>query len=74
MINLIKVKVKKVGGSTSLFVQKEDLKGLNLKENEELFVEVKRGNPLRELFGSGKFSKPTRQLLNEMRGIESKNW
>ncbi|MBI2597593.1 MAG: hypothetical protein HYW50_00165 [Candidatus Diapherotrites archaeon] len=74
MINLIKVKVKKVGGSTSLFVQKDDSKTLKLKENEELFVEVQRGNPLRELFGSGKFSKPTRQLLKEFRGLESKNW
>ncbi len=71
---MIKVKVKKIGGSTSLFVQKDDAKNLKLKENQEILIDIQRSNPLRELFGSGKFSKTTRELLKELRENESKNW
>lgn len=35
---------------------------------------LKRPSPLREFFGSGKFSKPTAQLLREVRKNESKHF
>lgn len=32
----------------------------------------KKSNPLKEMFGAGKFSKPTKKLLAEIRANESK--
>ena len=71
---MLKVKVKKIGGSIGLFVKKDDAKFFDLKDNEEIIIDINRSNPLRELFGSGKFSKPTKQLLKESRKKETKYW
>lgn len=71
---MLSVKVKKIGGSIALMMKKENAKELNLKENEEILIDVQRENPLKELFGSGKFSKTTKQLIAEVRGKESKYW
>lgn len=71
---LFSVKVKKIGGSVALMMKKENAKELNLKENEKLLIDFHMENPLKELFGSGKFSKPTKQLIAEVRRKESKYW
>lgn len=71
---MIKVKVRKIGGSFGLFIPKENAKRLDLRENEEVMVDITRQNPLRELFGSGKFSKPTEELLKESRKNLSRHW
>ena len=55
-----------------IIMAKEQTKGLNLAVNQEILVEVRPVHPLAELFGSGKFSKPTAQLLAESRKNESK--
>ncbi len=72
--NLIKVRVRKIGGSVGLIIPKDGAKSLNLKENEEVLVEIKRPNPLQEMFGAGKFSKPAKELIRESRKNISKYW
>ena len=74
MINLLKVKVRKVGGSFGLFIQKKDAKELGLKEDEEVTIDVNRTNPLKEMFGTGKLPRPTKTILKELRKNESKYW
>ena len=46
----------------------------SLKPHEDILIEIKgKTNVLKELFGSLKFSKPTRQLLRESRAeLESR--
>ena len=66
-------KTRKWGSSLGVIIPKDIVKELKLRENEEIAIEItKKDNPLKELFGSGKFSKPTEQLLKEVRGRESK--
>ena len=66
-------KTRKWGSSLGVIIPKQVVKELKLRENEEIAIEItKKDNPLKELFGSGKFSKPTAQLLKEVRGRESK--
>ena len=42
------------------------------EDEEVVFSITKKSNPLKELFGFGKFSKPTKKLLAEIRENESK--
>ncbi len=66
-------KTRKWGSSIGIIIPKKVAKELKIRENQEVFVDIKpKDNPVRELFGSGKFSKPTEQLLKEVRGKESK--
>jgi len=66
-------KTRKWGSSLGIVIPKDIVKELKLRENQDVIVDIKpKDNPLRELFGSGKFSKPTEQLLKEIRGKESK--
>lgn len=66
-------KTRKWGSSLGVVIPKQVVKEFKLRENEEIAFEItKKENPLKELFGSGKFSKPTEQLLKEVRGKESK--
>jgi len=66
-------KARKWGNSLGIILPKNIVKELKIKENQELVIDVKpKENPLKELFGSVKLSKPTEQLLKEVRGKESK--
>jgi len=66
-------KTRKWGSSLGVIIPKEVVKGLKLKENQDVVIDIKpKENPLKELFGSVKLSKPTEQLLKEIRGKESK--
>ena len=66
-------KTRKWGSSLGVIIPKDVVKGLKLRENQEIIIDVKpKDNPLKELFGSAKLSKPTEQLLKEIRGKESK--
>ena len=66
-------KTRKWGSSLGVIIPKEVVKELKLRENQEIIIDVKpKENPLKELFGSVKLSKPTEQLLREIRGKESK--
>ena len=66
-------KTRKWGSSLGVIIPKNVVKELKLRENQEIVIDVKpKENPLKELFGSAKLSKPTEQLLKEIRGKESK--
>ena len=66
-------KIRKWGNSVGLLIQKDDARELGLRENQEVAVSiVKKSSVLRELFGSGHFSRPTAQILKELRKDESK--
>lgn len=70
---MINTKVKKWGGSFGLLISKKDAEKLKLKDNQELMIEITpKTNVLKEMFGTSKFSKPTEELLKELRKNESK--
>lgn len=72
---MIKCRARQWGNSIGIILPKRVVEENNIKPYEEIVIEVKgkAGNVLRELYGSIKFSKPTRQLLKEARkDLESK--
>ncbi len=70
---MITTKTRKWGNSLGVRIPVEIVKEMRLKENQEIVIDIKpKENPLKELFGSVKLSKPTEQLLKEIRGKESK--
>ena len=72
---MLTAKLKKWGNSYGIPVPKRKAKELGLHEGQEVAVQIQaKGNPLREMFGSLKFDKPTKQLLKEIRGKESRYW
>ncbi len=71
---VINVKTKQWGHSLGLIIPQKEVKNLDLKPGEEITIEItKKHNVLKELFGALKFSKPTKELLKEVReDMESK--
>ena len=70
---MIITKTRKWGSSIGIVIPKKVAEELKIRENQEVIVDIKpKDNPLKELFGSVKLSKPTEQLLKEIRGKESK--
>ena len=70
---MIVSKTRKWGSSLGVIIPNDVVKELKLRENQEIVIDIKpKDNPLKELFGSVKLSKPTEQLLKEIRGKESK--
>ena len=70
----IETKTRKWGNSIGIIIPKDTAEDLNIKPGEEVILEIqKKGNVLKELFGSIKFSKPTNRLVKEVRkDLESK--
>ena len=67
------MKTRKWGSSLGIIIPKKVAQELKIRENQDVIVDIKpKDNPLKELFGSVKLSKPTEQLLREIRGKESK--
>ncbi len=61
-------KIKKWGNSFGLLIPKEELRRMNLGENQEVVAEItKKENPLKELFGFGKKNRITREEFLETR-------
>ncbi|MFP4112356.1 MAG: hypothetical protein ACLFUO_05130 [Candidatus Woesearchaeota archaeon] len=51
-----------------IIISSETVRKNNLKEGDEIMIEIKKkNNVLKEAFGAVKFSKPTRELLKEIR-------
>ena len=67
-------KIRKWGNSMALLIPKEEAKRLNLREDQEVAVEVtKKDNPLKELFGFGRKNRITRkEFLEARKHLESK--
>jgi len=70
----IEVKTKKWGNSIGIIIPSKEAESLKLKENQTIRVDISitTENPLKELFGSYKFKKPTDKILKEIRKGESK--
>ncbi|MEK6850506.1 MAG: AbrB/MazE/SpoVT family DNA-binding domain-containing protein [Nanoarchaeota archaeon] len=59
-------KIRKWGNSYGIIIPQEILKIKNIKEGEEIdAILVKKGNILRETFGTHKFSKSVKRLMKE---------
>lgn len=66
-------KTRKWGSSIGIIIPRKVARDLKLRENQEVIIDIKpKDNPLKELFGSVKLSRPTEELLKEIRGKESK--
>jgi len=62
----IEVKTRKWGNSLGLVIPSEAVERLNIKPEETVVIEIsKKGNVLKELFGSIKFKKTTKQIMDE---------
>ena len=70
----IEVKTKKWGNSLGIIIPSKEAENLKLKENQTIRVDINltAENPLREMFGTLKFKKPTEKILKEIRKGESK--
>ena len=69
----LEVTVRKWGNSFGLLISKKDAQRLGIREKQTLHIRVdQKVNPLQELAGTLKFSKPTKQLLKEAREGYSK--
>lgn len=64
----LNTKLRKWGNSLGIVVPLKAIKDRNIKEGTEVKVEImqKKGNPLRETFGTLKFKKPIKQLMKEI--------
>ncbi|MBI3036643.1 AbrB/MazE/SpoVT family DNA-binding domain-containing protein [Candidatus Woesearchaeota archaeon] len=71
---MIAVKTKQWGNSIGIVIPKAVAEEKGIKPDEEVLVEIeKKGNPLKELFGTLKTKKTTEQILKEVRkDLESK--
>ncbi|MBI2574590.1 hypothetical protein HYV82_01775 [Candidatus Woesearchaeota archaeon] len=68
-------KVHKWGGSVGILVSRKQAEILNLREGEDVSVEItKKENPLKELFGSGRANKITRKEFLEARKLLESKW
>ena len=59
-------KIRKWGNSYGIVIPKNFLKDKKMRENEEVdVILIKKGNVLRETFGTIKFKKSTKQMMKE---------
>lgn len=63
----VTTKIRKWGNSFGIIIPQEIIKRKGLREGEEVdAILIKKGNVLRETFGTHKFSKPTKKLMKEI--------
>lgn len=71
----LELKTRQWGHSLGIVIPRETVDELRIKPNEEVLVEIrKRHHPLKELFGSIRFSKPAKQILKEVRRELESKW
>ena len=71
----VEVKTKRWGNSIGIVIPIEAVKRLNIKPDEEIVIEIeKKENVLKEMFGSMKFKKSTKQILKEAREELEGKW
>jgi len=64
----IRTKLRKWGNSFGIVVPQRAVEAEEAKEGEEVIILLskEKNNVLREMFGTMKFKKPTKQLMNEI--------
>tara|TARA_Y100000310_G_scaffold343192_1_gene449726 strand:- start:535 stop:768 length:234 start_codon:yes stop_codon:yes gene_type:complete len=72
----IKSKIRKWGNSFGIVVPQQVIGNEKIKEGDEVsvFINKNEDNVLADMFGSLKFSKPTDQLLKEVRKELESKW
>jgi antitoxin component of MazEF toxin-antitoxin module len=71
----VNVEVKKWGNSLGFIIPKEAARKLRVNAGDQVVVDIRaKENPLKELFGSVKFKKPTTELLAEARADLDSKW
>jgi len=69
----IEVKTKQWGNSIGIIIPKGLVHDLKIKPKEKIIIELKKENPLKELFGFGKGKKITKKtFLENRKTLESK--
>ena len=72
---VLELKTRQWGHSLGIVIPKEAVEELKIKPNDEVLVEIrKKANPLKELFGAIKFTKPGHQILKEVRKELESKW
>lgn len=71
----IEVKTKKWGNSIGVVIPIETAEKLGLKPEQKIIIDImKKDNVLKELFGSVRFRKPTKDILKEVRKELEGKW
>jgi len=71
----IEVKTKKWGNSIGVVIPIETAEKLGLKPEQKIIIDImKKDNVLKELFGSVKFRKSTKDILKEVRKELEGKW
>jgi len=72
---ITKTKTKKWGNSLGIVIPKEAVENMNLKLGEFVVVDIqKKENVLKELFGSAKFKKSSKEMIKEFREDFESKW
>ncbi len=71
----VEVKTRQWGNSIGIVIPVEAIERLNIRPDEEIIIEIqKKGNVLKELFGTLKFQKSTKEILKEVRKDLKGKW
>ena len=72
---MIVTKIKKWGNSIGVIIPNEEVRKMNLKEDQEIVIKIiKRENPLKELFGTLKFNKSTDDIIKKIKKEFESKW
>lgn len=75
MEDMIVCKTRKWGNSLGIRIPKEIADEFNIRENEEVFVEIaKKENPLKELFGFDQKKRITQELVKDTKKLLETRW
>lgn len=71
---MLNTKIKQIGNSIGIIIPKEIAKGMNLKPETEVVIDIKKkSNVLKDLFGALPKLKDI-DLKSVRKGLESKYW
>jgi len=65
---------KKWGNSLGLIIPNELIKKENIKQNDELFIDISKKQNIMHLFGSLKLKESAQQFKDELRSDEKRAW
>ena len=71
---VIEVETKQWGNSIGIIIPKELVHNLKIKPKDKVTLEIKKENPLKELWGFGKNKKTTRKEFLEFRKELESKW
>ena len=63
----MEAKLKRWGNSYGLLVSRDEVKKMNIKENEVLTIDIKKKYDISQLFGFCKFKRPIKEIMNDIK-------